>query len=150
MPSLKENLYNSCLKQVQDRIEAAELNIASAKEASANETKSSAGDKYETAREMMQQEINLNQGRLAEARKQLHALTLINPYKKNEQVASGSIVYTTNLTFFISVSGSTLVIEGINYQPISSSAPIARLMWNLRRGDHFLLNGKEVIITDIV
>lgn len=74
--TLKEKLYRLCIAEAEARIAAAELNIRSAKDAQSNETKSSAGDKYETSREMMEQEISFNQTRLMEARKLKHGLSL--------------------------------------------------------------------------
>ena len=57
---IKQKLYNLCHAYLDNNIQNAEAVIADAREAARNETKSSAGDKYETAREMMQQDIDLN------------------------------------------------------------------------------------------
>ena len=54
--NLKEELYNQCLNYVQSRMDAAQQGIDEAQQASKDDTKSSAGDKYETGRAMMQQQ----------------------------------------------------------------------------------------------
>src|SRR5690606_31265719 len=65
----KEMLYEQCLSAIQSRIANAELALKQAREASQDDTKSSAGDKYETTREMMQQDIDRNNMQLYEAKK---------------------------------------------------------------------------------
>ena len=77
MPDLKEKLLKKCFEAVDERIKSAENAIISAKEASQDDTKSSAGDKYETTREMMQQEISRNEAQLYEAKKLKHSLLQI-------------------------------------------------------------------------
>jgi ribosome-binding ATPase YchF (GTP1/OBG family) len=66
---LKKELLQQCIDFVQNRIDNAEQAIKSAQQASNDDTKSSAGDKYETSREMMQQDTNRNLAQLTEASK---------------------------------------------------------------------------------
>ena len=61
---IKNQLYQLCCNYVNKRIDEINVIIDEAVEAANNETKSSAGDKYEVGREMMQQEIELNTARL--------------------------------------------------------------------------------------
>jgi len=56
MSTIKEQLHNLCITYVQNRMQAAEDAFRAAEQASNDDTKSSAGDKYETGRAMMQQE----------------------------------------------------------------------------------------------
>jgi hypothetical protein len=69
MTAIKEQLYQLCGEYINNREAEIKKVIAEAQDAAANETKSSAGDKYETGREVMQQEIDLNLGRLNELKK---------------------------------------------------------------------------------
>ena len=77
MQPIKQRLYNLCCEYVTERIAEAMQAIADTQEAVNNETKSTAGDKYETSREMMQQEINRDASRLYEMKKLQAALHLI-------------------------------------------------------------------------
>ena len=70
MTGIKDKLYKECLNYVQDCIDTAQLAIDAAIESSNDDTKSSAGDKYETGREMMQQEIDRNRKQMEEAKMQ--------------------------------------------------------------------------------
>lgn len=65
----KEELVNVIKSKIKDKIKSLEKLIAETR-ASNNETKSSMGDKYETGREMLQQEINNLQVQLNEVIKQ--------------------------------------------------------------------------------
>ena len=61
MNKLKEQILNQLLTQLDQKTETAKTAIESAKESRDNDTKSSAGDKFETGREMMQMEIDKNE-----------------------------------------------------------------------------------------
>lgn len=147
--SLKEQLYILCREHFQMAIAAAEAAIASAREASQNETKSSADDKYETAREMMQQEIDMNTARLHQAKLQLSALERVDISKNYEQVQLGSLVYTSNGNFFVAISAGNFTINDTKYYAISIESPIGRLMAGKQQGDTFSLNGNQYIILGI-
>lgn len=77
MSDLKKELHQLCVNHVRKIMEATELAIADAQKSSTDDTKSSAGDKYETGREMAQQETNRNMAQLNEANKLLVALNRI-------------------------------------------------------------------------
>jgi len=51
---IKEALYKACEEDTEKRINVIERNLKSIEESRNNETKSSAGDKYETGRAMLQ------------------------------------------------------------------------------------------------
>jgi hypothetical protein len=78
MTNLKKDLYTLCVNYAKTRIETAKQAIDDAQQSANEETKSSAGDKYETGREMMQQETDRNQAQLNEANKLLIALLFVS------------------------------------------------------------------------
>lgn len=84
--NLKELLYRQCLDYVQKRMDAAQQGIDEAQQASKEDTKSSAGDKYETGRAMMQQETDRNMAQLNEANKLKVALNAITTNLSSKQV----------------------------------------------------------------
>ena len=65
--NIKNDLAQLCLDKVEKNIEVAKMSKARATEAMYNETKSSAGDKYETGREMAQGEIDKAEMQLSKA-----------------------------------------------------------------------------------
>ena len=98
---------------------------------------------------MMQQEIELNYGRLGEMLKLKQSLENINPSHKNVIVSPGSLIYTSNGVYFIAIGAGKLNLEGKTYYAISSEAPIAQQMNGKKSGDEFAFNGKTVKIEQI-
>ena len=71
----KLDLLLACNDYVKHRVQTAKQAIASARDAANNDAKSSAGDKYETTREMMNQEISRNEQLLSIA---MHMQQILN------------------------------------------------------------------------
>jgi hypothetical protein len=119
-------------------------------QASANEeTKSSAGDKYETGRAMMQLEIEKNTVQLGEANKLKQLLDKIDPDKKLNKVQLGSLVITNQGNFYISISVGQLQVNGEKYYAIASTSPIGLKLNGLSERDSFVFNNKDYIIKTI-
>ena len=149
MVDLKQKLYKRCLSVAEERIKTAQNAIVAAREASEDDTKSSAGDKYETTREMMQQEISRNEIQLQEARKLKQALNAINPAKFTTIIQPGSLVMTTKGTFFLSISAGSIEIDGKTIFTVSPASPIGQQLKGLKAGDTFLFNNKEFKIQEV-
>ncbi|MEI8278558.1 MAG: 3-oxoacyl-ACP synthase [Bacteroidota bacterium] len=149
MTNLKQELFKLCVTYVSGRKTLLEQAIADAREASNNDTKSSAGDKYETGREMMQQDIDMNQTRLNELGTMNLILEKIDITNNSMVVIPGSIVQTTNGNYFIAISAGQLKSGNTSYYAISSVSPIGSKMMYQKVGYSFSLNGKEYTIKDI-
>lgn len=150
MATLKEQLYLLCVDYIMNRETEIKKVIAEAQDAANNETKSSAGDKYETGREMMQQEIQQNQARLNELNKLKTALEYIAPTQTSASVVPGSVVYTNNGNFYISISAGQLKVDATTFYAISASSPIGLKLMSQKAGYSFELNGKGFVIEKIV
>jgi transcription elongation GreA/GreB family factor len=146
MSTKKEQLYQLCTDYIAQREAETKAAIAEAREAANNETKSSAGDKYETAREMMAQDINLNMSRLSELQKLKAALSLIPVSGNCTTVQSGAVVHTSNGNFYLAVSAGVLHIDGRRYYAISPSSPMGIKLAGHTTGDIVELNGKHFTI----
>ena len=146
MNSLKERLYKMCIDYVQVRIDGAKQGIADAQYAAIEETKSSAGDKYETGREMMQQETDRSQLLLNEANKLMVALSRINPNSQHTVAEPGSLILTNNGTFFLAISAGSFLLDGTTYFAVSPASPIGTYLIGRRAGDQFSLNGRTYVV----
>lgn len=149
MTEIKEQLYQLCVQYVQDNIRGIEAAIAESREATRNETKSSMGDKYETTREMLQQDINMNMERLQKAKAEQLVLQQINRKQKETSIINGSLVQTNNGAFYIGISAGKLTINKETYYAISVSSPIGAQLKGKQSGDMFTLNGKQYKIENI-
>lgn len=146
MSDLKHKLYLLCHDYIANRVAIIKQNVAEAQEAANDDTKSSAGDKFEVGREMMQQEIELNLARLGEMVNLKYALDNINPAQKSETVQPGSLVKTNAGFYYISIGAGKLVLDGITYYTVSPEAPIAGQMMGKLKGDTIELNGRKITI----
>jgi len=150
MSALKKLLFDQCLEQVQIRMQAAQKAIDEAQRASNDDTKSSAGDKYETGRAMMQQETDRNLTQLNEANKLKVALNHINTSGISDTAETGSLVITDNGNFYIAVSAGVLNVDNQNYFAVSPASPIGLTLKGLKAGDNFILNGKQYHIKTVI
>lgn len=119
-------------------------------EAANEETKSSAGDKYETGRAMMQQEQDKAAGQLMEALKLKKVLDQLNPDREQPAVGMGSLVKTSLGNFYISASIGQLSMEGIDYMIISPVAPLAQQLAGLKAGEELNFNGRKFKVEQVI
>ncbi|UYZ63253.1 3-oxoacyl-ACP synthase [Hymenobacter weizhouensis] len=149
MSDLKPHLHAACLAYVQQRIAAAQQAMQAAQESANSETKSSAGDKYETGRAMAHEERNRNAVQLQEALK-LHAeLERLNPAAPCDTVRPGALVETSLGRFYVSISAGKLVVDGQEVFAVSPAAPVMAALAGKRAGEQAVFNGKPVRITAI-
>lgn len=142
-------VYLQCLDAVKSRIEHAEHALLQAREASQDDTKSSAGDKYETTREMMQQDIDRNNSQLYEAKRILFQLEQCRDTAINGRVGSGSLVKTSKALLYIAVSIGQLQVHGQTLMAISPASPLGQVLIGKERGDNFVFNGVSQIIEEV-
>lgn len=116
--------------------------------ASNNDTKSSMGDKYETSREMLPQEINRLMSQLSELIKQKSTLDKIRN-EENKRVALGSYVETTNGNFYISIGLGQINFKTKSIFIISSQTPLVKGMMGKSSGELFFINGNEYRILTV-
>jgi len=124
-------------------------NLIAETRASSNDTKSSMGDKYETGREMLQQEINNVQRQLNEALNQQNFLQKLNTVTCSK-VQNGALVKTDKGLFYISASVGEIVFENKKIMTISSESPLAKAMFGKKTADHFTMNNLTQTIEEIV
>lgn len=149
MSDLKEKLFQMCKEYIATRETDIKRAIADAREAANNETKSSAGDKYETSRELMQQEIDLNLGRLNELNKMQSTLDHITPTHTSDIALPGSLVYTTQGNYYIAISAGRLKVEDTFYYAISAASPIGSKITGQLPGYEFTINDKKILIEKV-
>ena len=143
----KTELIKLINQKLSEKIENFEKLIAETR-ASSNDTKSSMGDKYETGREMLQQEINNLQVQLNEILKQQNFLKTIS-IKPTEKAEKGSIIKTEKGLFFISVSLGEVIFDGEKIICISPESPLAKAMNGKRKNELFTISNINQKIENI-
>ncbi len=147
--NLKEQLLESCKMFVNNRLQTIQEILASNQKALTSEVKSSAGDKHETGRAMLQLEME-------KASQQLHAVTEMNAtlLKINTNYTPhlaclGSLIYTNLGIYFLSISAGKITINGTTFFAISIASPIGKVILGKKENAPFLFNGKQIVITKI-
>jgi transcription elongation GreA/GreB family factor len=146
---LRVKLHRACVAYVEQRIDTLNRAMAEVKEAADEETKNSAGDKYETGRAMMQIEMEKHAAQLTEVTKLQKALKEISLEENHAVVENGSVVVTNHETFYISIGAGALTIDGEKYFAVSSSSPIGMKLMGGKPGDQFELNKRTFQIKSI-
>ncbi len=123
--STKAALLSLCQQYVQQRIDTARQAMEAAQEAANSESKSSAGDKYETGRAMAQLERDRNAQLLAGALQLERDLQQVMIDKTYEFAQPGSILTTNRGVYFISIGAGKLLLDDAAYFAVSSGSPIA-------------------------
>ena len=143
----KPELLEIIHQKISEKIQKLEQLIAETR-ASNNDTKSSMGDKYETSREMLQQEINNLQLQLNEHLKSLQILKNINPIS-HKTVSLGSWVETEKGKFFIAVSLGEIIFNQEKIFVISAESPLAKAMNGKKEDETFIVNNLTQFIKNI-
>ncbi len=133
--------------KLQEKIEYLERLISETR-TSNNDTKSSMGDKYETTREMVQQEINNLQVQLNENLRARNSLKTINT-NLHQKVGLGSLVETERGLFFIAVSLGEIILDKRKIFVISTESPLGKIVMGKKKGDQFSLNNSTQIIQNL-
>lgn len=147
--SLKEELYKDCIAFVDKRLETVKTVIASNQKALESETKSSAGDKHETGRAMLQLEMEKVSQQFLVAKQMKETLYKINYEKTVDIVCLGAIVETNIANYFISASVGELKKENKTYYAVSTSSPIGKKLLGKQVGNEVVFNGNKIKIKNI-
>ena len=120
-----------------------------AQEAANKEGKSSAGDKYETTRALMQRERAQVARQLAEGIKLQKALSGMAADKVQQKVEPGALVKVKQGWFYFSVGLGKIVVEGKNLFAISGASPVGQAMAGKSAGESYTFNGRDFEIEEV-
>ncbi|MDA8559250.1 3-oxoacyl-ACP synthase, partial [Flavobacteriaceae bacterium] len=115
------------------------------------ETKSSAGDKHETTRAMIQIEREKNSKRIKEIENLKKQLIIIKSVQSdNSKVSPGSIILTSTNNYFISISSEIFSNDTSKFYCVSINTPIAKAYLGKMIGDIVTFNNIDSKIEKII
>ncbi|AEH00767.1 hypothetical protein [Lacinutrix sp. 5H-3-7-4] len=147
---IKEQLYKQCKSFIENRLKTVQETIASIQESLLSETKSSAGDKHETGRAMLQLEREKAGQQLAQIQKTNLILSKIDYQKSANKVSLGSIIYTNKVNYFIAISAGVIEYNNESFYAISANTPIAQLLMSKVEGDTVAFRDNTFTITKVL
>lgn len=146
---LKIAAYNHCIQFVAERLKRIQLQISALEMALTSETKSSAGDKHETGRAMIQLEREKLGKQLSELEKTQQLLSKVPKDRSSQTIGLGSLVITNSVNYYIAISAGELKYGDTSVYCISAATPIGQLVMGKTVGDGIHFNGKTTSIQTI-
>ncbi len=146
MRTLKEEIYKASVAQTDAKIKELKTDIKSLRDALTNDTKSSAGDKYETGTEMIQIEISKLVSQLAKQNKTAELLMTLSGDHTHTYVKNGSLIKTNVAIYFIGASLGKMIVNDTTVYCVSIVSPIGQKLLSKKVGDSIEMNGKQEIL----
>ena len=147
--ALKLKVHQKCLHLALTKIDSSKSELVALQEASNQDTKSSAGDKYETGRSMIMLEKEKLGVQLMEAYKLKKALDLIDLGKPINKVSLGALVKESNNFYYFSANFGALNIADVKVFALSTLSPIGQAMLGKTVGDTYNFRGQKFLIEKI-
>jgi transcription elongation GreA/GreB family factor len=145
----KEQLHKSCGNFIEERLSRIQSGIASLQEALTSESKSSAGDKHETGRAMIQLEREKLGNQLAEVQLLQERFNKVPLHRNADYVGLGSVVYTSKHYYYLGISAGEIKVNGDSFYAIAPDTPIGKLLMGKTIGEIIVFNGTEFKIREI-
>lgn len=147
---IKKNLYAHCKNLIQEKLiflgkQKEELQLALT-----SESKSSAGDKHETGRAMIQIEREKLGRQIAITEKNYNKLFALSNPVNTSLVSLGSLVITDKANYYILISVESYLINSKIYYCISSQSPIGKLLLGKKVKDQINFNQNISTILEIL
>ncbi len=146
---LKQKIYSHYLQAINDKVKSLQNILADLKESGTNETKSTAGDKHETALAMLQIEQANVRAQLKNMLEQKAVIEKINPDLSLASIVNGSLVKTNHGYFFMSAALGKAVVDGATVIALSQQSPLGKLLTGLKVGGSADINNNRYIIESI-
>ena len=146
---LKQKIYAHCVQLLNDKISSLKNILEELTESVKSDTKSSAGDKHETARAMVQIEQETIGKQLNEAMEQKSLLEKINPAINSSQIVRGSLVETNKGYLFLSIAFGKIIVDNKTIVAISPQSPLGIKLMGLKINDSTDINGMNYFIENI-
>ena len=131
-----------------ERISALYAALNDLTEGAESDAKSSAGDKHETARAMMQIEHENISRQLDELLKEKNELSRID-MGTGAVIAKGSLIKTNHRYIFLAVAMGKVMADGVPVIVLSPQSPLGKKLPGLAPGDAAEMNGMQYVIEEV-
>lgn len=149
MQQFKQHIINTCKSHLEDKIQSLNSIMQEVTNSANNETKSSAGDKHETARAMMQLEQEKLSKQIADIAEQKKEFDKIDFTREFLIIAQGSLIETTSGYFLIASSIGKIEVKGKTIFVISNKSPLALAFIAKKALDTVSFNGTDYLIKTV-
>ncbi|MFM2401199.1 MAG: hypothetical protein RI950_716 [Bacteroidota bacterium] len=145
MKSIKSEIHSTLCSILEKSVEEARREYILAKESRDSDTKSSAGDKFETGREMMQREMDKISALIDSKQNSLKKLNHLAT-EPAQVVCEGSLVETDQGIYYISIGFGKLD----EVYAISVESPLGSILKGKKIGESVEMRNKKITIKSIL
>ncbi|MEM6804099.1 MAG: 3-oxoacyl-ACP synthase [Bacteroidota bacterium] len=149
MPSLKSEIHKSCQDLLETKIKKLESRIADLQAANSEDTKSSAGDKFETSREMNKGEIEKSNLQLRQFIQMKSLLAKSHPEKEQSEVAFGALVKSNEGMYYFAVPLGKIELEKQSCFALSLASPIGKALLGKKAGEEISFMNRQILLEAI-
>ncbi len=142
---IKKVLFKKCVLFVEEKEATITELLNSAKNDLFSETKSSAGDKHETGRAMLQLEMEKASQQLVVVFEMKETVQKIVLDTSSKNCKLGSLIKTTKGTYFLAISVGKVSINATDYFVVSTNSPIGNQLLGKEVGTFIPFNGAEIL-----
>ncbi len=146
----KKQVHEQCIAIATQKCFEINKNIFRVQESLSAESKSSAGDKHETGRAMLQLEREKLGLQLKNAEQVLGVLQKINPTQQHIKATMGSLIKTENGYYYLSAFLGQIILEGKSIFVISKQSPIGSLIYGKSVGERFEFNNNLQTVLEVI
>ena len=147
---IKKLLYNHCESSIKSRLLNYKKRSKDLYLCLNSETKSSAGDKHETGRAMIQLEIEKLGNQIKEIELEYAFFLKINNKTISTNISTGSLVITNKNLFYITISAGVFRNNSKKYYCISQKSPFGSVLIGKKIRDNFIFNKEKIEILNIL
>lgn len=151
MNELKAKVYQSALTLLNEKNRLLKEERNTMLEGILEETKSSAGDKFETSREMMTQDLMTLEIQLKQSKVDLDEIQRLQAIKETAPtVQEGSMVKLGADWFMLAVSIGQINVDDQKVYLLSKNSPLGQLILGKKKNDQVNFRGKNQLIEELV
>ena len=145
---IKAALLKTCFEKAENRLSKIKQALSDITESLLEESRSTAGDKHETGRAMLDIERENTSKQLLEVEMLFNLLRKIDIQTKSDYARLGSLVKTDKGIYFISISIGAIALNKKTYICIALNSPMGQVLRGKKKDEEFNFNNRvEKIIS---
>ena len=141
----KQEIIDTCITQVEEKLKRLRASMQELQQANADNTKSTAGDKHETARAM----VHLEQEKLGN--QLIIEGGILNDLERmdglpQEQAQFGTVITTDKGMFLLGAACGKVTLGSGFVFGVSMQSPLAKAMLGKKQGEKTIVNGNSYLL----
>ena len=147
---IKKTLFDHCRAHLEKKMGVLEQQKKSLQKDLTSETKSSAGDKHETGRAMIQLEREKLGNQIREIELNYQRLNTIKDVKTSTIISLGSLIFTDKINYYVAIAADSCEVNSKVFYCISSQSPIGKLLIGKKINESIMFNNIKSTILEII